>query len=190
MLAALAAVVQLADIQPRQAPPVYATHNYALTFHSPPSATYCPLPDGWVGSDHGTTLFLVPPNHCGGAGYPSTSRGFSPPDIPRIEVFYSFAIDDSPSAPKCHPNGSIQFVGAVRVLCQGREGRLTTLAVSARYDAGEPAGASLRLVTTPRRLAADRRVLERLALSFRPCRVLDASPRFGTGAPCPDAPWF
>ncbi|HEY3797434.1 MAG TPA: hypothetical protein VGL58_03705 [Caulobacteraceae bacterium] len=192
MIAALAtvALVQAQGVDPRAAPSVYATHNYALTFRTPPKVTYCPLPDGWVGSDHGTVLFLVPPRRCGGAGFPSSSRGFAPSDTPRIEVYYGYTRDGPPSVSRCRLAGTIRLINGERPLCASTDGRLTVLETLAPYDAGEAAEVSLRLVTQPRRLAADRKALAHLALSLHTCRVLDFSPQFGSGAPCPNAPWF
>ena len=74
------------------APPVYVSPNYNLSFRSPPGAYYCPLPKGWVGSDHGTILFLQRPARCGGAGYPSSSRGFEPAGLSRIDVYYGYRL--------------------------------------------------------------------------------------------------
>jgi hypothetical protein len=176
-------------VAPKPAPPVYATHNYALMFETPPGLTYCPLPKNWVGSDHGTTLFLVPPRRCGGAGLPSSSRWFEP-NVRRIEVYYGYRNDDAPAQRSCRMAGRLQFVGQMRPLCKGREGRMVTLEAWATYEASSPADVSLRLVTTSNRVGRDSVDLSKLAKSLRPCRVQDASPPFGAGAPCPNVPWF
>jgi hypothetical protein len=63
---------------PLPVPALYVTKNYGLMVRVPPRRTYCPLPADWVGSDHGTTVFLVPPADCAAtAGYPSTARSWS-----------------------------------------------------------------------------------------------------------------
>ena len=62
----------------------FTSVNYPMTFKAPASAFFCPLSPDWVGSDHGTTVFLARPKACYGAGYPSSSRGFEPGDFPRI----------------------------------------------------------------------------------------------------------
>ncbi len=192
-LLALAAVLAGHHNEPagaRVAPPVYATHNYALTFRVPPGATYCPLPANWVGSDHGTVVFLRPPRHCDGSGFPSSSRGFEPADTPRIEVYYGYSIEDEPSVPPCDVAGRIRLIGSVRPMCRKRDGDLMVLQVDATYQADAPAEVSIRLVTTPARLERDTVVLRRLARSLSPCRVSDATPPLGSGADCPEAGWF
>lgn len=174
---------------PKPAPPVYASGNYALTFRASPTLTYCPLPDGWVGSDHGTTLFLVPPHECGGAGYASSSRAFSPSSTPRIEVYYGYAFDDERARP-CKAAGRLRFLGQTRPLCRDRDGDMITMEARGSYQADEPAEASVRLVTSPRRLSIDMKALISLAKSLHPCRVPDATPPLGTGAACPQAAWY
>src|SRR5579885_2782932 len=101
---------------------------------------------GWV-QITAPLFFVVPPKKCGGAGFPSSTRGFSPPDTPRIEVYYGFVVEEA-SRPRCRAVGAIYIAGQRRMLCRGRTGRLTTLETSARYDAGDTAEVSLRLVTT------------------------------------------
>src|SRR5271156_6676533 len=87
---------------PTPAPSLYVTENYALTFRTPPHTTICALPDSWVGSDHGTVIFLAPPRSCGRPGFPSSSRGFRG-NVPRIEVYYAYRVEETP-APSCrHP---------------------------------------------------------------------------------------
>jgi hypothetical protein len=176
-------------VRPKPDPPVYVTPNCALTFRASPKLTYCPMPKGWVGSDHGTTLFLVPPRQCGGAGYPSSSRGFLPPDTSRIEVYYGYSFDEVPDRP-CNAGGRFRFLGRMQTLCRDKAGRSFTLEVRGRYEADQPAEASVRLVTSSDRLSRDTEILVGLANSMRACRVLGASPSLGTGAACPNAPWY
>ncbi len=195
MIAALGMAAALATggsplIRAELAPPVYATGNYALTFRTPPNLTYCPLSDDWVGSDHGTTLFLVPPLRCGGTGYPSSARSFTPLNTPRIEVYYGYLIEDAPPDRPCRMTSRLWFMGKASPLCKGRVGRMITLETWGSYEADEPAEVSLRLVTTQGRLASDTKILIRLATSLHACHVADASPPSGAGAPCPKASWF
>ena|SRR5215472_294217 len=49
---------------PLPAPGLYVTSNYGLMAKIPKGLTYCPLPEGWEGSDHGTVLFIEPPSGC------------------------------------------------------------------------------------------------------------------------------
>jgi hypothetical protein len=184
-LVVAAAVVGQSDParSPRPAPKVYATSNYGLTFRSPPNLTYCPLPDGWVGSDHGTTLFMRPPRSCGDAGYPSSARQFAPSDTPRIEVYYEYAVQGWRPDATCGNAGWVRLLGKQRPLCLGREGRMLSLEAWAPYDPGAPAQVSVRLVTTRARLGRDVKTLRTLATSLHACNTSAA-------APCPNAPWF
>ena len=175
---------------PKRAPPVYATHNYALTFLSPAGSSYCPLSERWSGSDHGTILFLRPPRRCGGSGFPSSSRGFEPADTPRIEVYYGYQNDDSSWVRECHGLRRIRFVDQRRSLCRSAKDHMIVLEVRASYQADELAEVSLRLVTTADRVARDMAALDQLASSLRPCRVSDATPALGSGAECPKVGWF
>lgn len=84
---------------PIPTPPIFVAGDYALTFRAPPNTTTCPFPADWVGSNHGTVVFLRPPKGCGGVGYPSSSRSFSE-NVPRIEVFHAYWIGDPGTGPK------------------------------------------------------------------------------------------
>ncbi len=195
MIAALVLASTLAGkggtVSPRPAPPIYVSGNYALTFRSPAHVAYCPLPDDWVGSDHGAVIFLKSPRQCGGSGFPSSARGFLPSDTPRIEVYYGYRFDEDERSPKvCHRSGFIRLDGQRRPLCQGREGRMTTFEADAPYEADQPAEVDLRLVTTPSREARDLAVLMRMAASVRGCAYPGSSPPMGSGAPCPKGAWF
>jgi hypothetical protein len=175
---------------PVPAPPVYVTENYFLTFRSPAGAAICPLPDDWVGSDHGTTLFLSPPEICEGAGYPSSDRGFSP-DEPRIEVYYGFAFDDGPPITRhCRADGTIKLFRRTRTLCRGAAPGDVRFTAQARYSAGGPAELVITLVTRQDRLARDLQTFRAFAATARPCSVSFSDEHgkrgwAGTGAPCP-----
>ena len=67
---------------PRRAVGDFTSSNYAITFKAPDYTYYCPLPDGWEGSDHGTILFLASPSACYGAGYPSSVADLNPAMCP------------------------------------------------------------------------------------------------------------
>jgi len=159
---------------PRPAPRLYATANYGLTFRSPPGATYCPLPRDWVGSDHGTVLFLENPGDCGGSGYPSSSRNFER-NAARIELYYGYdlSVGDPlwPKQPPCRAAGRVRMLGAVRSLCRGSAAGLEVRA-RATYRADVPAEAILTLVTRPERLARDLATFRRMAASLRTCSSL------------------
>jgi hypothetical protein len=188
---------------PRRAPPVYATPQYGLTFRSPRGATYCRLPRDWVGSDHGTILFLERPGSCADAGYPSSSRGYSPENLALIGLYYGYVTDDSPPPP-CRAVGRLSLLGRMRPLCRDQIQGLIRLRVSTTYvsdrhmtRSGVPSEAVLTLVTRNSRLARDLVTFRRLAASLRTCSSLWASdngrPPFtvGVGPRCPaDATWF
>ena len=185
-------------VPPRPAPPVYATANYGLTFRSPPGTTYCPLPRNWIGSDHGTMLFLESPGDCGGGGYASSDRGFQH-DAARIELFYVYAAeDDSPPLPRC-PGRQIRFVGSLRPICIHREGDGVRATVEARYDIGRhssPGRVVLSLVSRPERLRAHLAAFRRLAANLHTCTALwpaaNGSPSHtvGVGPRCPQVGTF
>jgi hypothetical protein len=184
----LAAVLLSAPVP---TPPIFIAGDYALTFRTPPNTTTCALPDNWVGSNHGTVIFLQPPKNCGGVGYPSSSRAFSE-DVPRIEVFYAYWSGDPGTGPApCHKvAGSIKFVAKARKLCQTDQGQYLRISVSARYSADAPAWVELALVTTPSRLDADLRMFRELAGSLTPCKVFWSSSdgksgSYGVGSLCP-----
>ena len=122
MLIAFALAAALLNA-PIPTPPIFVAGDYALTFHTPPDTTTCALPADFVGSNHGTVIFLQPPKDCGGVGYPSSSRSFSE-NVPRIEVFYAYWLGDPGTGPKpCHRViGRIQFIAKARKLCPDRSG--------------------------------------------------------------------
>jgi hypothetical protein len=181
-------------VQPRTAPAVYVTGNYALTLRTPRASTYCPLPDSWVGSDHGSSFFLTPPAWCAGAGYPSSSRGFGPERTPRIEIYYGYWDEDMPRPPRCRSLGTVSFLGVPHQLCPRHTEGLSVVEVTGLYKAGPQAEAVLTLVTTGDRLARDLKTFREVAATVRSCtstvRAGQRKTRFGSGAPCPRGQWF
>ncbi len=190
---ALLPLASLGATPPQPAPPVYATANYGLTFRSPPGTTYCPLPRRWVGSDHGTILFLEPPRHCGGADYPSIGRGFAPANAARLELYYGFYdATDSPGPAPCREIGRLAFLGRDRPLCRADRDGMIAVSVRAAYGADGPAEAVLTLATRPDRLEADLGPFRRLAASLRTCTPLWRRAGRGreSGPPCARSGWF
>ncbi len=195
-LAILAALQNAPTIAPKAAPPVFVTSIYGLTFKTPLGSFYCPLPDDWVGSDHGTVVFLESPGGCGGAGYPSSSRGFER-NVPRIEIFYAYWMgEDEPSPPPCSKAGRTQLFSTPRPLCRDDQDGWVTITVSARYLADIPAKVNVTLVTEPSRLDQDIRKLIRLTSSMQPCSSVWTSDKgkksvVGSGPRCPkDGEYF
>jgi hypothetical protein len=183
-------------VPPQLAPSRFATEQYNLTFSVPHGGTYCPLAEYWVGSDHGTTIFLERPRQCFGAGYPSSSRGFEPENVARMDLYYSYwmAEDEPPDRP-CHRVASVKFLGAKRSVCEERHGSIVIRSVKARYLADIEAKAVLRLITRRDRLGKDMRILEAAAMSFRSCKTIWPSPKgsivAGRGALCSrSGRWF
>lgn len=54
LAALLSTALPLCAAEP--APRIYMTPKYGLLMQMPASYFHCPLPDGWIGADHGTTL--------------------------------------------------------------------------------------------------------------------------------------
>jgi hypothetical protein len=194
----LAALAAAALAGPLPAPPVYVTPNYGLTFETPPGVTYCPLPENWTGSDHGTVLFLVPPERCDGArGYSEDGRDLSP-DVPRIEIFYGYWDRDLPP-PSCWASlGKARLMGKSRTLCLDEDVEGVKFPfriwVRAEYEIDSQADVVITLVTSWDRQEADTKLLRQLAASVRPCsltyRYQGKRQVRGTGAPCPSGKWF
>lgn len=177
---------------PLVAPPQFMTGMYGLTLKVPTGAFYCPLPSDWVGSDHGTTIFLQRPRSCGGVGYPSSSRSFQPAQAARIQIYYGYVTwdeTDAPPRPRCKQVASIRFLGASRQVCERKEAGLVIREVQARYKSDSDAEAVLTLVTTTKRLKADMATFRLTAVSVRPCSQQHESNKekfvVGTGAACP-----
>lgn len=182
---------------PKPAPTAYATPNYALTFTVPHGLSYCPMPADWIGSDHGTTLFLAPPVDCGGAGYASSGRSFMPARTPRIEVYYGWWSNDDngpfPRHPCRRPLGHVRTFGRVYPLCPVGRGGLVGVELHVHYRISSPgdAEAIFTLLTTPKALPHDLRRFEQLVGSARGCTPKDAEKGFGSGASCSrSASWF
>ena len=181
-------------VKPRATPAVYVTGNYALTLRLPKGATYCPLPDSWVGSDHGSVFFLTPPAWCAGVGYPSGSRGFGPDQTPRIELYYGYWDGDVQRPRRCRSIGAMVFLGKHYQLCPRYAGGSSVVEVTGFYQADQQAEAVLSLVTTRGRLARDLKTFREVAATLRPCRtkweVAGQEKISGSGAPCPKGTWF
>lgn len=184
--------------KPLPAQGAFATGNYGLTFESPDQATYCPLPNDWSGSDHGTVIFLEPPRACYGAGYPSSARGFQPADVPRIEIFYGYYLEEGQAKPPlCKSMGTVTLFGKRADLCGDKWHRLVTVNVSGRYMADEPAELSATLVAKPDDLGRYMPQFKALIASIRTCSeqwTSEGAGKKGTlvigqGPPCPSSKW-
>jgi hypothetical protein len=196
---AAGAAVPPNPVDPKLAPKQFVTAEYGLTFRVPKKSTYCPLPKDWVGSDHGTVVFLERPMRCGGVGYPSSARGFAPGDASRIELFYAYWMAESePPDGRCRRVGQALFLGKKRPVCETRKGRVITRTISARYFTDLEAKAYFSLVTRPERLSTDMSAFRSAAASFRTCSTVWRDPdrkrrafMTGRGPSCPrHSRWF
>jgi hypothetical protein len=75
---------------PRPTPRLFLTQNYGIVARLPTGLTYCPLPADWVGSDHGSIMYLVPPSACPEIGEMAK--------VPSIVIYYVFNTADRPNA--------------------------------------------------------------------------------------------
>jgi hypothetical protein len=183
------------DVRPLPAPPKYASPNYAIAFDVPRDTTYCPLPRNWVGSDHGTTIFFTPPKLCGGAGYPSSARGFEPAQTPRIEIYYQYDLGETEQGP-CRAAGSARLLGHQEALCRSQSDGLETLTIHGTYKADIAAEVYLTLVAPAKDEPRYIKPFLALVASVHTCKAVwtdDGKPKktssIGHGPLC-DAQWF
>lgn len=178
---------------PRQAPAAFKSARFGLTFKTPRKASYCPLRNGWKGSDNGTLLFLVPPSRCGAASGSSTNRAFAPNPLPMLSISYNYVGMTRPTP--CRAVGKMKAMGADRPVCEVRRGGTVIRSVRATYIADIPSEVLVTLVSTPDRLGKDMDALRRVTGSLKACTATMQGPRggftIGRGKPCPpDARWF
>lgn len=168
---------------PEPAPPVFASVDKNITFPTPPGSIYCRLPDDWIGSDHGVNLYLTPPATCGGAGYPSSSRGATA-TASAISVFYGYDVVDADlkaPAESCLSIGSVMLLGRMTPLCEAKadQGVVVTATVAYAAEGFEtdiPAEAVFRLRTTAERRVADMRAFEAMLAATSLCTREDPRP--------------
>lgn len=158
---------------PQRAHGQYTSQSYALAFPPVRGTWTCPIPPDWVGSDHGTILFLTPPARCYGIGFPSIARGFEPGTTPRIEVYYDRTfIDDGIrplTAKSCRRIATARLFGSERPVCamKAKVG-LRTVRIASLYHQNEYE-VELTLVTTAARYRRDFATLQRLAAAIGTC---------------------
>jgi len=77
---------------PKPAPGLFATDTFGIIARIPRGLTYCPLPSNWIGSNHGTDVYLVPPAGCDeGVGYVSAGRPLTT-IVPTISIYYGYNV--------------------------------------------------------------------------------------------------
>lgn len=172
------------------APPVFVSEK-AVTFRSPHGVFICPLPKDWVGSDHGTTLFIERPKSCSPQGYPSSGRNFrGGAATRRIEVYYGYWMGEDEPHYVCHRRGNLMFMGKNRPLCRSMNHGVVTLWSQGRYEADTEAEISVSIVTRQSTMANDLKLFRSWAATVRPCRVhwSDSDGKRGAYGPPPDCP--
>jgi hypothetical protein len=198
---------------PRPAPPLFATVNYGIMASIPPGLTYCPLPSDWVGSDHGTGIYLTPPAGCHRyEGYPSSGRGETE-SVPTISLYYAYNAVDEIDLPSYFgpPRNESELM---KLTCEDSQiaapNGLTLLgkpAVGCRYDHGDQVRVTMAqlysletsklheapdcelvmtLTTTRPRLAKDLRIFGAITKSISVCTPKGYKPFVGR-TPCPQS---
>jgi hypothetical protein len=193
---------------PQPAPRLYVTSNYGLIAKIPNGLTYCRLPEGWVGSDHGTVLFLKPPSGCiPSHSYPSSSRPTTE-FAPAIDLYYEHNVaeidrgkgESSPprtsaeyaqqscDKPYLRIPPGLKLLGKPAVGCRRDDGDRVDIALAALYWSGNE-GLIVTLSTTRGRLSHDLPMLAKVASAISVCKPnWDKSKR--ALPTCPDAPWW
>jgi hypothetical protein len=182
---------------PASAPAIFASADKNITFPTPPGSTYCPLPNDWTGSDHGTTIFLAPPTSCGGAGYPSSSRA-SGPSSALISVFYGYdTADPEGRAPRepCDSIGEAAVLGRKAQLCETREGGSVMVRADVGYAAEGaeedlPSEVVFTLATSPDRLERDLTIFKTMLEATTLCTREARGPTNAHLAACPGEALF
>lgn len=186
-------------ITPLPAPKLYRSSDKSLTFPTPAGAFYCPKPEGWVGSDHGTVVFLTKPKACVSSdAFTSSERGAL--SAPNIQVYYGYDPGWEGRPPRCEEIGRAPFLGGERPLClTRRDDRIVEVVAKANYMA-EGVGADIKanavftLVTDAARLDADLATFRTLLAQTSTCNQADgegAAPSRNGRPPCaPEAVWF
>jgi len=187
-------------VKPEPAVGDFTSVNYPMTFKAPPNAFYCPLSDDWVGSDHGTDVFLAPPKACYGAGYPSSSRGFEPGDVPRINVFYGWdQREDDWKPPPCHATESATLFGKPVKLCREMSDGMATISATGYFVSGGAMEAIITLVVRPGDENRYMPVFKTLLATVHSCTTMwnEDGPgekkkpaAWGNGPRCPPGQWY
>jgi len=155
----------------------------------PQGLRYCPLPEGWTGSDHGTALFLEAPSGCiPSRAYASSSRP-TPEFVPAIYLYYAYNVveiergNGQSSPPRTSaeyaqryckkpflpvPPG-LTLLGKPALGCRHDDGDRVEISLKAVFDGGE-SGMDVTLSTTRQRLARDLRVLSSVASEISECQ--------------------
>lgn len=193
---------------PQPAPRLYVTNNYGLIAKIPAGLTYCRLPEGWVGSDHGTVLFLEPPSSCiPSHSYPSSDRP-TPEFVPAIYLYYEHNVADvdrghgDSSPPRTSAEYADQscekpyrkippgftLLGRSATGCRHNAGDRVEIALLALYWSGSE-GVIVTLSTTRERLSRDLPMLRKVTSAISVCKpAWDKSTR--PVPACPGAPWW
>ena len=202
-------------IRPRDVPSVFATVNYGVMARFPPGLTYCPMSDSWIGSDHGTEVYLTPPSGCYPSdSYPSSGRG-PVTFAPTISLYYGYLGDVEVGSylgpPRtvaelailnCDRLGAAPIPSGLTLLGKPAEGcrydhgdqiEIRVFQLYDIYDKDRGEGASdgeldLTLVTNRARLDRDLSVFKTVTSRISLCTPFGEKPL--TRAACPPGHWF
>ncbi len=193
---------QPASRPPKAAPSVYVATKFGLVMPVPPGLSICPLPKNWTGVEDGTVVFLRRPTGCVDQPDGDSSSRVALGSASSITLRYransgrSNQLDgDIPAAKNsidlasqfcAQPEISARFklFGQPAVTCQlNMPSDKVRVVLLALYDGGSKL-LLVSLVTTQERLAADERVLEKVAATITTCAAPDAKGS-SSAPPCP-----
>jgi hypothetical protein len=201
-------VAQTKLLPPQPAPELYVTDNYGLMLKVPRGLSYCRLPEGWSGSDHGTVLFLKAPSGCiPSQAYASSSRP-TPEFVPVIYLYYGHNVaeiergngESSPPQTSAEyaqlfckkpflpvPQG-LKLLGKPALGCRHDHGDRVEIHLAGLFT-GTESGLDITLSTTRQRLAQDLRMLSSVAAEITECQPSWDKRKMVRPA-CPKAPWW
>jgi len=210
------APVRAADVTPQPAPALFVTQANGLAIDLPPGLTYCPLPANWTGTDHGTEVYLQPPDRCGDPRAYSSSRRLPASFVPAVTIFYNLNVaylhraggPDSPPVTDAEladqicgedhaplPRG-VELLGRAASGCLSIDDGVADIQATSVYSAGgAPGGRPDHILIVTLETAADRirsgfAIFRRIAAGIRICRSPQgaADPKL---EPCPQgANWW
>jgi hypothetical protein len=191
---------------PQPTPRLFLTQNYGIVARLPTGLTYCPLPADWVGSDHGSIMYLVPPSACPEIGEMAKA--------PSIVIYYVFNAADRPNADRppftatelaedlCRspnlpiPSGLV-LLRRAGIGCRHDDAGWVEIELLALFNPERPradeAPGSILIVslrTTRSRLAQDLPVFAALAATVRACTPWWSRPVPGERACPPGNSWW
>jgi hypothetical protein len=198
----LLSLVSAGPPDPASTPGTFTTDNYNLSARIPARLFHCPYPEGWVGSDHGISIYLVKPKACSPDGPAAADAEAA--RLPRIQLFYAYNNADSVTGPgdearpfrtnaelvanDCRPPasrlpGGLTLLGLPAAGCVHRHGTAVSVFTATVYSQ-DPGSAPdepdsylfVSLETTSRRYLGDLKTLRALVAGMRVCIGSDQPP--------------